>query len=120
LDALSEELPPDALERAVREAGRRLAASAGGAPAAADSRARLDRALAFFGELGGLPEVTRRDGGAVLTSSSCPLAGVVADHPAVCLLAEALLAELLGAPVHQECPRGAPPRCAFRLSAATA
>src|SRR5215217_7354360 len=58
LDALSEALPPDALERAVREAGRRLAASARGAPSAAASRARLDQAMAFFGELGGLPEVT--------------------------------------------------------------
>jgi predicted ArsR family transcriptional regulator len=120
LEALSEELPPEVLERAVREAGRRLAASLRRAPSGADSQARLAQALAFFSELGGLPEVTRRDGGTVLTSSSCPLAGVVADHPEVCLLAEALLSELLGAPVHQECPQGAPPRCAFQLPAASA
>ena len=116
LDVLSARLPPAALDGVLREVGRRLAAEhAGRAALANEPRARLEQAMAFFTELGGLPEVAEQDGGLVLRSHSCPLAGVVSYHPEVCRLAEALLSEILGAPAREQCPRGEPPRCAFQV-----
>jgi predicted ArsR family transcriptional regulator len=44
---------------------------------------------------------------------SCPLAAVAPDHPAVCHLAEALVSEIVGVPMHEECAREGRPRCAF-------
>jgi predicted ArsR family transcriptional regulator len=125
LGALSERLPPATVDAVLREAGRGLAAERAGpavgpAPAGDDPRARLERAVAIFGELGGLPRLEERDGALALISHSCPLAAVVPAHPEVCRLAEALLAEIMGAPVREACPRGSPPRCTFRLPASTA
>jgi hypothetical protein len=65
--------------------------------------------------LGGLPRTEERDGVVYLSSDSYPLSGLVSHHPHVCDLAEALLSQVMGAPVQQECPRGEPPRCAFRM-----
>src|SRR5918994_2530306 len=49
-----------------------------------------------LGELGGLAEVEEQDGGYVILGCSCPLAAAVTGHPETCLLAETLLAEVIG------------------------
>ena len=40
-----------------------------------------------------------RDDGLVILGRSCPLADVVKGHPETCLIAEALLTEVIGSPV---------------------
>jgi predicted ArsR family transcriptional regulator len=136
LAVLAARLAPAARDDLLREVGRRLGAEpASRAALAAAPRARLEQAMAFFTELGGLPELEARNGAVgsdvdgqelVLRSHSCPLAAIVADHPEVCRVAEALLAEIIGAPVMEQCARGtrgvplAPgefPRCAFLVPA---
>lgn len=57
------------------------------------------------------------DGGLRLRGYGCPLGALAAAHPAACSLAEALVAELVGAPVVEECERGERPRCGFRVVA---
>ena len=96
-----------------------MATGCGGqAPSAGDLRTRVDGAVALLGELGGLAEVEEQDGGYVILGCSCPLAAAVKGHPETCLLAETLLADVIGAPVRQTCdPEG--PRCRFELGPLT-
>jgi predicted ArsR family transcriptional regulator len=101
LDVLAERLPPDTLDDLLREMGHRLAA--GQATSTGDLRARVDGAVALLGALGGLAEVKERDGGYEILGCSCPLAAAVEGHPETCLLAEALLADVIGVPVRQTC-----------------
>ena len=115
LDALGERLPADALDDLLRDVGHRLAA---GQPApTGDLRGRVERAVALLGELGGLAVVEEKNGGFVIQGSSCPLAAAVECHPRSCLLAETLLADVIGAPVHQTCDPEIP-RCRFEIGAA--
>ena len=117
LDVLSERLLPDTLDDLLREMGHRLAA--GQAPSTGDLRARVDGAVALLGELGGLAEVEELDGGYVILGCSCPLAAAVKGHPESCLLAETLLAEVIGAPVRQTCDTEGL-RCRFEVGTAVA
>jgi len=117
LDILSERLPPDTLDDLLRETGHRLAG--GQVSSAGDLRTRVDGAVALLGELGGLAEVEEQDGGYVIRGCSCPLAAAVKGHPETCLLAEALLADVIGAPVHQTCDTQGL-RCRFEVGTAVA
>ena len=117
LDVLSDQLGSEESEALLRSVGRRLAEEH-------DSRrvdgahARLEMAVEVLNELGGLAELEERDGGFVIRGYSCPLAGVTPDHPEVCRMAETLVAELAGVPVHERCDRGERPRCCFEVATA--
>jgi predicted ArsR family transcriptional regulator len=115
LDVLAAQLPPDTLETALREVGHRLAAAQ--PPRTGDLRARVEAAAALLGELGGLAVVEQQNGGFVIAGRSCPLAEAVTGHPQACLLAEALLADVIGASVCQACDP-AIPRCRFEIALA--
>lgn len=56
-----------------------------------------------------------RGGGKLIISGGCPLAAAVAKHPEVCELAKALVAEIVGLPVHESCHRGESPKCRFEI-----
>ena len=116
LGVLGERLPPEALEEALREVGRRL--SSGYRTRDGDVRHRVDRAVTLLNNLGGLAEAEEAPHGFTISGCSCPLAAAVEGSPAACLLAEALLTEVIGAPVHQVCDQGPPPRCRFEVRAA--
>ncbi|MBW3633896.1 MAG: ArsR family transcriptional regulator [Chloroflexi bacterium] len=112
LDALAERLSPDALEALLRDVGHRLVE--GHAPPTGNLQTRVEDAVELLGELGGLADVEARDDGFVILGRSCPLAAAVEGHPQACLLAEALLADVVGVPVRQTCdPDG--PRCRFEV-----
>jgi hypothetical protein len=53
----------------------------------------------------------------VIRGNGCPLAAAVSVHPEVCQLAEALVAEIVKAPVHEHCDRSARPHCRFEIDA---
>jgi predicted ArsR family transcriptional regulator len=115
LDVLAERLPPDAFAELMRETGRRIA-PASPAPEG-DLRARVERATALLADLGGLAEWEARDDGSfTIRGFSCPLAAA-SGCPAVCRLAAALLSDVVGAPVRQQCDLGDPPRCRFEIPA---
>ena len=113
LAALADRLSPEALADLLRDVGHRLAA--GRAAPDGTLAERVGHAVALLGELGGLAEEEEQDGGFVISSRSCPLAAAVRGHPDACLLAEALLADVIAAPVRQVCDRGEPPRCRFEI-----
>ena len=116
LDILSDQLGPEESEALLRSVGRRLAE--GHSTRADSAHARLEAAVEVLNELGGLAELEERDGAVVIRGYSCPLAGVTPDHPEVCRMAESLVAEVAGVPVHERCDRGERPRCCFEVASA--
>ena len=114
LDVLSERIGPEESEMLLRAVGNRLAE---GQTVPEDGiHVRLEAAVAVLNELGGLAELEERDGSFVIRGSfDCPLAGLIANHPEVCRLAESLVTELAGIPVYEHCDRGERPRCCFEV-----
>ena len=101
LDVLADRLESDESEALLRSVGHLMAEEQ--TVPTDGARARLETAADVLNELGGLVELEERDGGFVIRGYSCPLAGVTPDHPEVCSMAETLIAELAGVPVHERC-----------------
>jgi predicted ArsR family transcriptional regulator len=116
LDVLSERLGPEESEALLRSVGRRLAEEH--STQADGALARLETAVEVLNELGGLAELEERDGALVIRGYSCPLGGVTLEHPEVCRMAEALVAEVAGVSVQEHCERGERPRCCFEIASA--
>jgi predicted ArsR family transcriptional regulator len=114
LDVLAERLGPEGSEALLRSVGRRMAE--GQAASTDGTRSRLEAAVEVLNELGGLAELEEHDSGLVIRGYSCPLAAVTPDHPEVCRMAETLLTELAGVPVHEQCERSERPRCCFEVA----
>jgi predicted ArsR family transcriptional regulator len=114
LDVLSNQLGPEESEALLRSVGRRLAGEH--STRVDGAHTRLESAVEVLNELGGLAELEERDGAVIIRGYSCPLAGVTPDHPEVCRMAETLIAELAGVPVHERCDRGERPRCCFEIA----
>ena len=130
LVVLQHRLPPGEQESILREVGARLAepyslgpAHLGTAHAAPMDQpnlepsldARLQAGVQALGELGGLATVEMHDGHFFIRGDSCPLAAVTAEHPAVCLLAETFVAEIVGLSVQQRCNHQGAPQCCFEI-----
>ncbi|HWT03336.1 MAG TPA: ArsR family transcriptional regulator [Pyrinomonadaceae bacterium] len=115
LTSLKGRLPPAALEDVLREVGRSLAARHSSDKSADNPEARLQNALEVLKAIGGSPSVEREGDRLLIRSSGCPLSAAVAEHPEVCELAEALVAEIIGMPVREHCNRGASPKCCFEI-----
>lgn len=107
---LAQRLGEEATDDMLRAVGARIAVGHGGG---ASLEARLDAAVHLLNDLGGLAEYEVADGTAVIRGYSCPLAAVATGHPAVCRLAETLVSEVAGIPMHETCERGSRPRCSF-------
>jgi predicted ArsR family transcriptional regulator len=117
LEILSDQLGPEESEALLRSVGRRLAEEHD-STRADGAHARLETAVEVLNELGGLAELEERDGAVVIRGYSCPLAGVTRDYPEVCRMAEALVAEVAGVSVREQCDRGERPRCCFEIAPA--
>jgi predicted ArsR family transcriptional regulator len=115
LAVLAQRLPIEAVEETLREVGRRLAAGYRSAVQGATLKERVEASVKVLGELGGLAKSQQQNGHFLICSASCPLSAVVVEHPQACVLAEALLAELTGAPVQERCQQGAAPQCRFEI-----
>jgi predicted ArsR family transcriptional regulator len=113
LDVLSEQMPRDEFDALMRSVGKRLAAERGtlsGTP-----RERLEAAVTFLNELGGVAEVEERDDALAVRGFSCPLGAAVHGHPEVCRAVESLLSEATGLPVRERCDRAERARCCFEI-----
>lgn len=114
LDVLSERVPAETLGSALREVGHRVAA--GQRRPGGDVTARIEAARALLSGLGGLTDLEETEAGYVIHGSSCPFAAAVEGNPAACLMAETLLADVIGLPVRHCCDTGPPPRCRFEIN----
>jgi predicted ArsR family transcriptional regulator len=117
LDVLCERLGLEESEALLRSVGRRLAEEHD-STRADGAHARLEAAVEVLNELGGLAKLEERDDALVIRGYSCPLAGVTPEHPEVCRMAEALVAEVAGVSVQEHCDRGERPRCCFEVAPA--
>lgn len=115
ITVLKGRLAPEALEGMLREVGRSLAAHHTSDGMNTNLEGRVQRALKALEALGGSARVEREDGKLFIRSRSCPLAAAVSDHPEVCELAEALVAEIIGVPVQEHCDRKDSPKCWFEV-----
>ena len=115
ITALKGRLPPATLEDILREVGRSLAARHSSDKTPADLEGKVQNALGVLKAIGGAPSVEREGGRLVIRSGGCPLATAVVEHPEVCELAEALVAEIVGLPVKERCARGESPKCCFEV-----
>lgn len=115
LAELDRRLEPDQISELLREVGRALAEPSSGA----DLRNRAADAVSLLNDLGGLAEIQETTAGLEIRGYSCPLSASVSEHPEVCVLAEALLTEIVGVPVQEICERDGVPRCAFRIGSET-
>lgn len=114
LQALEERMSKAELEETLRTVGRRIAARWHIPPG--DLRVRLEAAIEVLNEMGGMAELAQENGAYLIRSYSCPLAAAVPTHREVCALAETLLTELAGAPVHEHCECGERPQCRFTIA----
>lgn len=115
ITVLKGRLPPSALEDVLREVGRSLAARHASSQTPADLEGRVQNALEVLKAIGGSPSVERENGSLFIRSGGCPLSAAVVEHPEVCELAEALVAEIVGLPVRERCDRGESPKCRFEV-----
>jgi predicted ArsR family transcriptional regulator len=118
ITVLKSRLSPDELAEVLATVGRSLAETQAADHPGDDLESRLARAVRVLEAMGGSACVVRADGQVSIRSSGCPLAAAVAEHPEVCRLAEALVAEIVGAPVRERCDRTQSPRCRFEIPGA--
>ena len=115
LDVLHEQLLSEDVESVLRKVGQRLAQQ--WERPRGDLRLRLEAAVEVLNELGGMAELEMGDGIYCIRGYSCPLAAAVPEHPEVCRLAEVLLSEIVGVPLHEQCDRHGSLHCRFTVSA---
>lgn len=114
LDVLSTSMTPGEMEGVLRSVGRNIAARWN--MVADDLTERLGRAVEALNELGGLAELDECDEHSYqIRGYSCPLAAAIPGHPEVCHLTEALITELTGQPVQEQCQRGEGIHCCFTI-----
>ena len=107
-------LAPKTLKEVLREVGRSFAA-ANTLPKRGSLDSRAQSVLKVLAALGGVARVEKDGGKLLIASTSCPLAAAVMEHPEICQLTEALVSEIIGAPVQERCDRSGPPRCRFEV-----
>lgn len=112
---LKERLTPRALKGVLRDVGRSLARNHTSGTKRGGLETRVGEGLMALEAIGGAARVEKEGKTFFIRSGSCPLATAVAEHPEVCQLAEALLAQIIGAKVRERCDREGSPRCAFEV-----
>jgi predicted ArsR family transcriptional regulator len=117
LDAIAERMPEDEAEELMRDVGRRLAAQLG-RDVSGDLHTRVHAAAVLLGALGGEAYVEKGEHTLQLRGYGCPLSAAVTARAEVCRAVEALLSEVIGAPVREQCQRGDRPRCCFHVETA--
>ena len=115
LRAVSRRLARPELRNAMREVGKKIASDNASTAPRRSRRQRIDTAVRILSELGGAAKVERVDGTDVIRGRGCPIAAATANHPEACLIAGALLSEVIGAPVKERCQRGPEPSCCFEI-----
>lgn len=114
VDSLGQSGGEDELERIMDDAGRQLGREL--APTRNGFEQRVRKAAAVLDEMGGMAEVRVSGGTATISGTGCPLSALVREHPEACRLAQALISEVTGRPVREECDRGTRPSCRFSIS----
>lgn len=114
ISVLKDRLSPNEMTDVLVDVGRSLAAQQS-SNGNLSLEHRAQHTLKVLETLGGAARLEKEDDKLVISSGSCPLGAAVAEHPEVCRLAEALVAEITGAAVQEKCERNGVPRCRFEI-----
>lgn len=115
LDTLRTALDPEEYERMVERIGRDLAERLMDGTVDRDPLSPTE-AVDVLVKLGGVGVLEDIGGDMVFRGTGCPLSRVAPHQPDVCRIAAALLSELTGRPVSEECERSDRARCVFRFA----
>jgi len=115
LTVFSRKLSKRELRAGMREAGRRIAAAHRAGVEVKNRKQRIETALGVLKDLGGAATLHESGGKHFIRGNGCPLAAATSRHPEACLIAEALLTEIIGAPVKERCVHGPTPSCCFEV-----
>jgi predicted ArsR family transcriptional regulator len=116
IDVFADGVPSLQLETMLRQAGKKLADEL--SPRRRPSghlSSRVAMASEMMNEQLGAITHVEANGGYVIRGVGCPLAALTGKHPGVCLAMESLVAEVVGAPVHECCDRSERPQCCFEV-----
>lgn len=116
ISVLKAQLTPVALNKVLREVGRSLAGDQASRGKKENVVHRAGKAVLALEAIGGAAQLNQEGNKLFIQSGSCPLATAVAEHPEVCQLAEALLSEIVGSKVQEQCDREGSPRCRFEIA----
>ena len=116
ISVLKAQLTPVALNKVLREVGRSLAGDQASRGKNENVVHRAGKAVLALEAIGGAAQLNQEGNKLFIQSGSCPLATAVAEHPEVCQLAEALLSEIVGSKVQEQCDREGSPRCRFEIA----
>lgn len=116
MTVISRKLSSRELRAAMREVGREVAARHRRNDIGNTREQRIEAALRILNELGGAASFEKSNGQDVIRGRGCPLSAATSHHPEACLIAESLLAEVIGTQVKQRCLRGEAPSCCFQLA----
>lgn len=113
-------LPAEQVDIVMRKVGQGWAGelAAGEKAPARDLESRVTAASDLLNRHLGAVTHVEKNGGYVIRGIACPLAALTGKHPAVCLAMESLVAEAVGAPVHECCDRTGRPKCCFEIKTA--
>ena len=112
---LAAKLSPQSLLVYLSELGLQLAAEPAKAARDKSPRERRRIALEALASLGGEASLRTHNGDEVIEGRSCPLSAVTGPYPQACVIAQTILAEIIGQPVQESCLHGAKPRCRFQI-----
>jgi len=115
MSIFSRQLKPRTLRAGMRAAGRAVAQEHLRELRGKTRQQRIDAAVGILNELGGTATLREEAGKHFIHGNGCPIAAATANHPEACLLAESLLAEIIGAPVKEHCIHGSSPSCRFEV-----
>ena len=115
MSIFSRHVKPANLRAGMRAAGRTVAQEYLRELKGKTRQQRIDAALGVLKELGSAASFREEDGRHFIYGNGCPIAAATANHPEACLLAESLLAEIIGSPVKEHCIHGPAPSCRFEV-----
>jgi predicted ArsR family transcriptional regulator len=112
----TDELSPKQIATFMRKAGKGLADElCPGKRPTGSLRSRISFASTLLNEELGAVTHVEENGAFAIKGAMCPLAALTGKHPAVCLVMEGVVKEIVGAKVHECCDRTERPRCRFKI-----
>jgi predicted ArsR family transcriptional regulator len=109
-------LSPQQLQASLREIGRTAAKDHVDQARDKPQAQRIEYAVNVLKTLGGDVTFQESEGKRIIMGNGCALSAVTAHHPEACLIAEALLSEIIGSPIKERCYHGEAPRCRFEIA----
>jgi predicted ArsR family transcriptional regulator len=116
LSVFATKLSERELRAGMREIGRRVAVEHLPEMEGKNRDERIQAALGILKHLGGSATFHKTERKHLIRGNGCPLAAMTMHHPDACLIAEALLSQIIGVPVKQRCIHNGTASCCFEIA----